>query len=197
MTFVGLRRVRVCRLPMKDGLTETIGNRETVLRFSMSCVPPPSTRQSEEFVVHVIKALFLTMLSIRHISIQACVLCLALALHSCAPSSQILVISTQQTDLAGNAQLRGVVNDFRTGDSLIAFITFENLREEHNRQVATVSNIDGKFIMSSIPPGNYSLLVSRIGYESLRHSGLVLARDHIVTVQYRIKETVIEPIEVY
>ena len=78
-----------------------------------------------------------------------------------------------------SAVVRGFVTDLEDGESLQGVNIV--LDDEANRFLGTVTDNDGVYAISSIPPGRYILIASYIGYETRRDT-LVLRRGEVLTL---------------
>ncbi|OGU35709.1 MAG: hypothetical protein A2068_06915 [Ignavibacteria bacterium GWB2_35_6b] len=82
--------------------------------------------------------------------------------------------------------LRGLVTDSTTGEAL----AFANVYiQELNRGAST--NNKGIFIVTAVPPGEYNLLVSYVGYQSKNISAKVV-EDKLTHVDFRLSPNSIE-----
>ena len=78
-----------------------------------------------------------------------------------------------------SAVVRGFVTDLDDGESLQGVNVV--LDDEANRFLGTVTDNDGVYAISSIPPGRYILIASFIGYETHRDT-LILRRGEVLTL---------------
>lgn len=77
----------------------------------------------------------------------------------------------------GQGTLKGKVVDKETGEAL----PFTNvvLTLNGNQVAGTQTDFDGKYTISSIPPGKYDLQVSFVGYQSVKITGVVISANQI------------------
>ncbi|MBN2103692.1 carboxypeptidase-like regulatory domain-containing protein [bacterium] len=89
---------------------------------------------------------------------------------------------------AGNTgKVRGVVTDANTGDPLIgANIVIENTI------FGAAADMDGKYIILNIPPGNYAVRATMIGYNSLRVENVNVSVDFTTDLDIELTTTILE-----
>lgn len=58
--------------------------------------------------------------------------------------------------------------------------------------LGAATDLAGDYFIINVPPGNYSLTASMIGYKSLTKTGVTVSVDRTTRVDFRIEETVIE-----
>ena len=84
-------------------------------------------------------------------------------------------------------KIAGVVKDKKTGDPIIG----ANVRLE-GTSLGSVTDIDGKYIIINIPPNDYSMVVTLVGYTSTRTTDVRVRGDLTTTIDVQISETVLE-----
>jgi len=89
--------------------------------------------------------------------------------------------------LAGSTgKITGVVKDKKTGESLIG----ANVKLE-GTSLGAASDIDGRYVILNVPPGEYSLIASMMGFASTRVTSVQVRIDLTTTVDVEMSETVI------
>ncbi|MBN2413069.1 TonB-dependent receptor [candidate division KSB1 bacterium] len=58
--------------------------------------------------------------------------------------------------------------------------------------MGAATDIDGDFFIINIPPGNYQVRASMMGYTSLLKTGVRVSSNHTTTVNFQLEETVLE-----
>lgn len=86
---------------------------------------------------------------------------------------------------ASLAQLNGTVKDESGGSVAKAAIA---LREtETNRTYSAVSNVDGFYVLPSLPPGHYELKVAYTGFANYKQTGIALSVGQTATLDVTLK----------
>ncbi|MDR2084783.1 MAG: TonB-dependent receptor [Bacteroidales bacterium] len=85
-----------------------------------------------------------------------------------------------------NATVRGFVYEETTGEPVI----FTNVYL-HKTTLGAATDLNGYFIISNVPPGDYTLMITSIGYDSLRMDIKLKAGEFKDTKLY-VKETIYE-----
>ncbi len=84
-------------------------------------------------------------------------------------------------------KIAGHVVDSRTNEPLVgANITIDGL------QLGASTDADGDYYIINIPVGTYSLTVSYIGYETIKHPGVKIIMDQTTKVDFRLGEAIAE-----
>ena len=84
-------------------------------------------------------------------------------------------------------KISGVVKDKKTGDPIIG----ANVRLEGTALGAT-TDFEGKYFMINVPPNDYSLTVTYIGYAPSKTTGVLVRGDLTTTIDVEISETVLQ-----
>jgi hypothetical protein len=84
-------------------------------------------------------------------------------------------------------RISGTVTDAKTGDPLFG-VSFRLEETGHGAK----SDVNGDFLIGGLPAGTYTLVVSSVGYESLKVEGLVVSPDTTLKLTLRLNQTVIE-----
>jgi len=114
--------------------------------------------------------------------------------HASALALAALVLGTPahgsaQARLTG-ADLEGVVND-ESGDALPgAAVTIVNTETAVAR--TTETDTRGRFRLSALPPGQFSLTIDRRGFATLRRDGLVLVLGESALLEFTMKVAAVE-----
>ena len=96
--------------------------------------------------------------------------------------SILLLMSTFLANAQNKASISGVVKDGSTGDILIGTNVYFK-----GTSIGGITDIDGKFLITNIPVGEYVLMVSYIGYETYKENLTINAGDNIkkiIKLQY-------------
>ncbi|HJP32446.1 MAG TPA: TonB-dependent receptor [Candidatus Latescibacteria bacterium] len=84
-------------------------------------------------------------------------------------------------------KIRGTIQDAGTGEPLVgAIIRIEGLN------VGTTTDDEGDYFVINLPPGEYAVSVSIIGYEAVTKTGVSVNVDRTVTVDFDLKTAAIE-----
>ncbi len=84
------------------------------------------------------------------------------------------------------ATLTGQVTDAVTGETLIGVNVFVK-----GTSLGSSTDLDGKFRITDIPPGEYNIEFSYIGYEKKLFTAIRLSAGQVKTLNVRLKETVL------
>jgi outer membrane receptor for ferrienterochelin and colicins len=85
---------------------------------------------------------------------------------------------------AGGGTLRGTITDSRSGDPLPQ----ANVRIDGTTHGAA-SGDDGSYAIEGIPPGEYDVTVSLIGYKPRSRGGITITADRETSVDFTLEET--------
>lgn len=94
----------------------------------------------------------------------------------------IAVFTLQASLFAQEASVRGFVYEASTGEPVI----FSNVYIEQSTYGAS-TDINGYFSITKIPPGTYTLLVTYLGYDTLRQE-ITLGAGDVLNKKFNIKE---------
>ena len=84
-------------------------------------------------------------------------------------------------------KIAGVVKDKKTGDPIIA----ANVRLE-GTTLGCTTDIDGKYFMINVPPNDYNLEVTMMGYIPSKITEVRVRGDLTTTINVEISETVLQ-----
>lgn len=89
--------------------------------------------------------------------------------------------------LAGTTgKIAGTVKDSQTGEAIIgANIIIEGTT------LGAATNIDGYYVILNVPPGNYNMIASAVGYTRRTFSGVSVSIDLTTTLDIKMSSTVI------
>ncbi len=84
-------------------------------------------------------------------------------------------------------KIAGVVKDKKTGDPIIG----ANVRLE-GTTLGSMTDFDGKYFMINVPPNDYSLVVTMVGYTPSKTTGVRVRGDLTTTIDVEITETILQ-----
>ncbi|MCX6121012.1 MAG: TonB-dependent receptor [Ignavibacteriales bacterium] len=84
-------------------------------------------------------------------------------------------------------KISGVVKDKKTGDPIIG----ANVRLE-GTTLGSMTDFDGKYFMINVPPNDYSMVVTMVGYTPSKTTGVRVKGDLTTTIDVEITETVLQ-----
>ena len=102
----------------------------------------------------------------------------------------ILLISLSFA-FANSGKVSGKVIDSKTGDTLAGVNVFLE-----GTSYGAATNEFGEYVIINIPPGNYSIKASYIGYASYKVTNVRVSLDRTTTQNFKLSEAVIEGEEV-
>ncbi len=102
-----------------------------------------------------------------------------------------LVLMAAAAMAGTTGKIRGLVKDKRTGEPLIG----ANVRVE-GTSLGAATDFEGNYTILNVPPGEYTLTVSMVGYAQTRISEVRVKIDLTTTIDVELSETVIEGQEV-
>ena len=91
-----------------------------------------------------------------------------------------------------NGKVTGVVTDDRTRESLPGVSVYL----DQNRYIGSTTDLEGRFFMLSVPPGRYTVVMSFVGYSTLRIEEVEVFSGRTTTVDGRLRDQVIEGEEI-
>lgn len=99
----------------------------------------------------------------------------------------ILVFSEYIFSQGLTGKLVGVVTDASTKEPLIgANVILEGTT------IGAATNLDGKFIILNIPPGNYNVIVSMIGYSKLTQKDVQIFIDRTTQITFELQDATVQ-----
>ena len=102
----------------------------------------------------------------------------------------ILLISLSLA-FANSGKVSGKVIDSKTGSALAGVNVFLE-----STSYGAATNEFGEYIINNIPPGNYTVKASYIGYASYKITNVRVSLDRTTTQNFKLSEAVIEGEEV-
>ena len=97
----------------------------------------------------------------------------------------ILLISLSFA-FANSGKVSGKVIDSKTGDTLAGVNVFLE-----GTSYGAATNEFGEYVIINIPPGNYSIKASYIGYASYKVTNVRVSLDRTTTQNFKLSEAVI------
>ncbi len=91
-----------------------------------------------------------------------------------------------------NGKISGTITDAASGESLPGVTVYL----EENTSIGTASNVDGKYFMLSVPPGKYTVVMSFVGYKTLKHANVEVFSGRTTTIDGVLEEAVIQGEEI-
>ncbi|RPI06956.1 MAG: TonB-dependent receptor [Ignavibacteriae bacterium] len=102
--------------------------------------------------------------------------------------SLLLVALISSFALGGSTgKITGVVKDKKTGEPIIG----ANVRLD-GTSLGSTTDIEGKYFMINIPPREYDVVVTLVGYTSSKVTGVRVQGDLTTTIDVEISETVLQ-----
>ena len=102
----------------------------------------------------------------------------------CAPTASARAQSGARTSSADTASVARIVGDVVDATSRRPVAQAEVTLRGTSRRTST--DLNGRFTLRSLPPGRYTVLVRRLGYEALVHEGVVVAAAENVKLSLSI-----------
>lgn len=103
-----------------------------------------------------------------------------------------LFVATTGAWAQTNGKVTGVVLDARTREPLPGVSVYL----DENRYVGTTTDIEGRYFLLSVPPGSYTLVMSFVGYATLRQQNVEVYSGRTTTADGNLREEVIEGEEI-
>ena len=91
-----------------------------------------------------------------------------------------------------NGKITGTIRDAQTGESLPGVTVYL----EEDNFIGTVTDVEGKYFMLSVPPGNYTVIMSFVGYATVRNENVQVFSGRTTTLNGELKEEVIQGEEI-
>lgn len=89
-----------------------------------------------------------------------------------------------------SSTLKGVVTDASTKEGL-AFATVQLKSQEGKLIKATATDIDGKYVIKNINPGNFNLETTYVGYEKQITKNVVISSNKITVLNIKLKPAIV------
>jgi outer membrane receptor protein involved in Fe transport len=103
-------------------------------------------------------------------------------------SAKVFLLFFLSDLMAGTTgKISGIITDQDTDDKLIGVNVV--IRESH---LGAASDADGFYFIPNIPPGNYSITASMIGYTTITISNVIVNIDKTTTIHFKMQPTVLE-----
>ena len=103
-------------------------------------------------------------------------------------SSAILIILITSVVAFAIGRIEGRITDSETGEPLPGVNIIIK-----GTYLGAATDLDGRFIIAGVKPGSYDLQASFIGYKVSIQTDVRLKEDDIVTVDFKLEPTVLEP----
>ncbi len=104
----------------------------------------------------------------------------------------VMFVSVSNVEAQSTGKISGQVLDAATGESLPGV----NVFLEENTYLGTVTDADGKYFLLSVPPGNYTLVMSFVGFSTLKTADVQVFSGRTTTVDGRLAEEVFQGEEI-
>lgn len=100
----------------------------------------------------------------------------------------MIVLLTATVAFASSVgRIKGTVTDAKTGEPLFGVSV-----QIENSTMGAKTNIDGDFIILSVPPGTYNLLFTSVGYETQKMTDVDVITDQTTERNTQMKQSVLE-----
>lgn len=100
--------------------------------------------------------------------------------------SFIFLITTLVAQPRGKGKISGTAVDAETGDPLIG----ANVYLE-NTSLGSASDLDGNFLIMGVPAGNYTLIVSVIGYAETKITDVIVKNEEITKINIAVQSEIL------
>ncbi len=105
----------------------------------------------------------------------------------------LLCIVPSQLALAqSTGKISGVVTEAVSGESLPGVTIYL----EENPAIGTVTNADGRYFMLSVPPGKYTVVMSFVGFATLKSANVEVFSGRTTTLDGTLQEEVVQGEEI-
>ena len=91
-----------------------------------------------------------------------------------------------------NGKISGTVRDALTGESLPGVTVY--LEQDSN--IGTVTDVNGKYFMLSVPPGTYTVVMSYVGFATVKNQNVQVFSGRTTNLDGELKEEVIQGEEI-
>jgi len=99
----------------------------------------------------------------------------------------IATLTASAVFAASVGRIKGTVTDAKTGEPLFGVSV-----QIEGTTMGAKTNIDGDYLILSVPPGTYSLLITSVGYESQKISDVSVTTDQTTEQNSQMKQSVLE-----
>lgn len=104
----------------------------------------------------------------------------------------LAIMSGLEVKAQSTGKISGIVVDATTGESLPGVTIYL----EENTAVGTVTNQDGRYFMLSVPPGKYTVVMSFVGFATLKSSNVEVFSGRTTTLDGSLTEQVFQGEEI-
>ena len=99
----------------------------------------------------------------------------------------ILIISTQLVFAGTTGRLAGRITDAASGEAL-PFVNVVIM----GTTLGAATDIDGYYSIINVPPGNYDVKASAIGYSAITYQDVKISIDLTTTINFELSEASVE-----
>ena len=100
--------------------------------------------------------------------------------------SLVFLITTLVAQSTTKGKISGTAVDAETGDPLIG----ANVYLE-NTSLGSASDLDGNFLIMGVPTGNYTLVVSVVGYAETKITDVIVKNDEITKISLAVQPEIL------
>ena len=104
----------------------------------------------------------------------------------------LVAFSPEGSFAQSSGKISGTVTDATTGESLPGVTIYL----EENTSIGTVSDQDGQYFMLSVPPGTYTVVMSFVGFATMKHAGVQVFSGRTTNLDAALREEVIQGEEI-
>ena len=104
----------------------------------------------------------------------------------------LFLVSSVSVKAQSNGKISGTVVEVGTGESLPGVSVY--LADQ--TYIGTTTGEGGKYFLLSVPPGTYTLVMSFVGFATLRHENVVVFSGRTTTVDGALRDEVIQGEEI-
>lgn len=104
----------------------------------------------------------------------------------------MLLATSASVQAQSNGKISGAVVDADTGDPFPGVSVYL----EESTHIGTITGADGKFFLLSVPPGKYTLVMSFVGFATLKQENVEVFSGRTTTVDGSLREEVLQGEEI-
>ncbi len=104
----------------------------------------------------------------------------------------LLVTLVNLCSAQSNGKISGTITDALTGEGLPGVSVFL----EDNTNMGASTDVNGRYFLLSVPPGNYTLVMSFVGFATLKSQNVKVFSGRTTTIDGQLAEEVIEGQEI-
>lgn len=104
----------------------------------------------------------------------------------------VLLSLPAQVHAQSNGKIAGTIRDATTGESLPGVTVYL----EENNFIGTVTDVNGKYFMLSVPPGTYTVVMSFVGYATVKNENVQVFSGRTTDLDGELSEEVIQGEEI-